>query len=364
MSMPIDPRAVSSGAKASRRSRRTDPSARALRDAILATSALVLAIYLGSVRWAHFDLALTGYALATLVTCAITTHRVSLFWRRPASAVYGRALARALVRPRDLLRAAAISGRDLVAQRFIARRSRARWVAHLLVSGGSTVAFAITLPLVWGWLWFTPGAGTTYVAHLFALPVAHFATDGILGWLVLNALTLAAIAVLVGASALLIARLRTPLAAGRRRVHDLFPLLLLLAVAASGLALPIAARLGPHGVFRAAALLHEACVVVLLIALPASKLAHVLVRPLKIGSELVRADAARVARDACACEACDGPLAAEPQLAAVRALLEARGLNFGDHGRLCPACRRRRLSTAQTRLLDAQFQPAHPRRAA
>ena len=102
-----------------------------LRDAALATALLLGAVYGGSSRLAHLDVALLGYLAATVAACFVTVYRVSAFWRRPPSAFYARALLEAVRRPRELRRLLGAAGRDLAAQRFIARRSRVRWLAHL-----------------------------------------------------------------------------------------------------------------------------------------------------------------------------------------------------------------------------------------
>src|SRR5437870_769477 len=274
---------------------------------------------------------------------------MSAFWRRPPSAFYARALLEAVRRPSRLRRLLSATGRDLAAQRFIARRSRVRWLAHLLLSAGTLASFAITLPLVWGWLRFEADGGRAYRAILVGVPVVHFATDGVVGWLVFHALSVAAVAVALGATYFFLARLRARDVSG----FHLAPLLLLLAVAASGLALPAAGRSARPGLFRAAALVHEVCVVALLLALPFTKLAHILIRPLHLGAQLVRAPRAPRA----GCTGCGAPLAPVAQRESVERLLAARGFRFALHQRRCPACRRRQVAAAQAELLGAQFQP-------
>ena len=56
------------------------------RDATLATAVLMASIYLGSDGLAHFDTALTGYCIATVVACFALTYQVAVFWRRPPAA--------------------------------------------------------------------------------------------------------------------------------------------------------------------------------------------------------------------------------------------------------------------------------------
>jgi hypothetical protein len=325
-----------------------------VRDATLATALLLGAVWAGSAGLAHLDVALLGYLGATLVAVFATTWRVSGYWRRPAAAVYARALLRALARPRTMLRTGRTAARDLGAQRFIARRSRPRWLAHVLLSLGTLASFAITLPLVFGWLHFEADGQEAYRAVLFgAVPALRFAVDGALGWLVFHALSLAAVAVAVGAGIFLALRLRARREPGTRDGFHVAPLVLLLVVALTGLLLPLAGRLGSPLLMRVAAVAHEASVVVLLIALPFSKLGHLLLRPLALGAQAVRAPDVPRAR----CVHCEAPVAPAAQQAAVAALLAARGFRFAAHPDACPSCRRRLVASTQAALVGAGFQP-------
>jgi len=322
---------------------------RALRDAAAGTAVLAAAVWSGSGRLAHLDPALAGYLGATLVAAFGTTYRASAFWRRPASAFYARALAGALRTPRRLWTVARAAGRDLATQRFVARRSRARWAAHLVLSLGTLGSVAITVPLVFGWVRFVAVGEKTYRAVVVGVPAGRFAVEGPVGWLVFHALALAAVAVVAGAAYFLALRVRTRALPGTAASFHVAPLVLLLAVALSGLALP--ATRGSATLFPLAARLHEALVVVLLLALPFSKLGHVLVRPLQLGAGLVRAPGARQA----ACAGCGALLAPLAQQAAVERVLAARGFRFNGHQRRCPSCRRRLVATAQSALLGAHF---------
>ncbi len=325
-----------------------------VRDAALATALLLGAVGAGSAGLAHLDPALLGYLGATVAAAFATAYRVSTYWRRPAAAVYARALRGALARPRTLLRTVSVGARDLGAQRFIARRSRLRWLAHLLLSLGTLVSFAITVPLVFGWLHFEADGQHAYRAVIFgALPAVRFALDGALGWLVFHALSVAAAAVVIGASTFLVLRLRAHRGPGTRDGFDIAPLVLLLGVALTGLLLPLSGRVGSPALFRVAAVAHEVSVIVLLVALPFSKLAHLLIRPLALGVQALRAPTAAWVR----CTACDRPLAPAAQQAAVVALLGARGFHFDGHAAICPPCRRRLVSSTQAALVDADFQP-------
>ncbi|MBY0279283.1 hypothetical protein K2Z84_28445 [Candidatus Binatia bacterium] len=324
-----------------------------LRDAAAATAALLLAIYVGSGRLAHLDRALLGYLGASVVAFAGATYRASAFWRRPPSAFYARMLAAALLRalrdPSALRVVLQSASSDLLAQSFVARRARVRWIGHLLLSLGTLASFAITLPLVFGWLHFAAAGPDRYRAVVLGLPTASFAVEGAVGWLAFHGLSLAGSAVLVGTLVFLTLRLRQRALPGVATSFHLAPLVLLLIVAATGLALP-ATRHAPR-LFDVASAAHEVAVIVLLAAIPFSKLHHVLIRPLQLGARVVQRTGDRVA-----CAVCGGPLAPRAQRDAVRTLLEARGLAV-DALDCCPSCRRLRLATTQAALVGAQFHP-------
>ncbi|MGH7857786.1 MAG: hypothetical protein ACREQY_10690, partial [Candidatus Binatia bacterium] len=220
------------------------------------------------------------------------------------------------------------------------------------LSWGTLAGFAITLPLVFGWLRFEAGSDRVYRALFVSFPVARFDVDGLPGWLVFHALSLSAVAVILGASYFLLLRLRLQRHPRALEAFHLAPLLSLLAVAITGLALPVASRAGGAWLPHAAAIAHEAAVIVLLVALPYGKLLHVFIRPLHLGAELVRARSGPVA-----CPACGAPTAPAAQLEAIESMLAARGFRFEGHQRSCPGCRRRALATAQARLLGMEFQP-------
>lgn len=323
---------------------------RPARDAAIGGFVLASAIFLGSGGFAQLDPALVGYLGATFLAFVATVYRASAFWRRPASAFYARALGRAALRPASLRSTIAHAGRDLAAQDFVRKRGILRWLAHLLLSLGTLASFAITVPLVFGWMSFVVDGAAHYRIVVFTVPTVRFAVDGVLAWLLFHGLSLAGFAVLLGAAYFLVHRFRVRALPGATAGFAVAPLVLLLVVAATGLALP-ATREMPS-LFPIAALLHEIAVVVLLVAIPFSKLGHVLIRPLQLGARAVHAETEPRLR--CACGAV---LAPAKQAAAVADLLERRGLHLAAQVRSCPACRRRGLATAQAGIVDAYFQP-------
>ncbi len=117
----------------------------------------------GNLRW--FDAALVGYLFGTLFAIFGVTYRYLVWLRRPPTAMLNRRGWQAFrTRGRRGANAAALPGlvaSNLLAQGFIRRRSRARWLAHQLVFWGCILAALVTFPLVLGLLHFESSGGNS-----------------------------------------------------------------------------------------------------------------------------------------------------------------------------------------------------------
>src|SRR4051812_32015099 len=149
------------------------------------TLIVTVGIFAGSRGLVHFDAALTGYAIGSLLAAFAVGYRFAIWASRPPSRMYFKrgfqllfhrstkaarspqanhpatqlfnpSTARRLSHGAGTL-GAALAG-NFVAQNFIRRRSLYRWIMHLCLSGGCTLAFAITFPLVFGWIHFESSA--------------------------------------------------------------------------------------------------------------------------------------------------------------------------------------------------------------
>src|SRR6516164_2327595 len=131
---------------------------RAVAWGLVAVAVAVVVVILGSggLRW--FDAALVGYLFGTLFAIFGVTYRYAVWLRRPPTARLrrrgGEALRRRDLRAGNLRLIPGLVAGNLLAQLFIRRRSRLRWVAHQLVFWGCVLAAAVTFPLVFGWLHF------------------------------------------------------------------------------------------------------------------------------------------------------------------------------------------------------------------
>ena len=104
------------------------------------------------------------------------------------------------------------SGTQLLAQGFIRRRSRTRWLAHQLVFWGCILAALVTFPLTSGLLHFQSVGqdADRYQVYLSRVGTISFDAESIVGWLIFHALDIAAVLVLAGVFIFLRRRLRDP----------------------------------------------------------------------------------------------------------------------------------------------------------
>src|SRR5262245_3890168 len=111
----------------------------------LAASALLTGLVIvGSRNLEHYDPALFGYTVASIVAFGALVFRYTLWLHRPATRVYWR---RGWLLFRDRRNFAANSKgaaltflRNLIAQRFIARRGLSRWFMHALIMWGCVLS--------------------------------------------------------------------------------------------------------------------------------------------------------------------------------------------------------------------------------
>lgn len=256
------------------------------------------AVTIGSRGLADFDPALTGYAIGALLAAFAVGYRFAIWAQRPPSRIYfqrGLALlflpvvtappagkkASAPAMPHGAGTLGRALARNFVAQEFIRRRGGYRWIMHLCLSGGCTLAFAVTLPLVSGWIHFESFRDNAemYRVLVAGVPVGGFSVHGIEALVMFNLLNLSAVLVLAG---LVMAGIRRLTDAGERATQsfyeDIMPLLLIFAVTATGLALTVSYRFlagRGHGV---RAIVHMVSVVALLLYIPFGKLFHIFQR--------------------------------------------------------------------------------------
>jgi hypothetical protein len=330
--------------------------------ATMTTALLVAAIVVGSRNLQHFDPALVIYTFAVIVaTWGITYHYVVWLNKPPTRRFFQRTFE--LLQREGLMRSLGIVvstfGTHLVAQRFIARRSRMRWVMHQSLFWGCLLAVAITFPLVFGWIHFrsSPDDQMTYVTYLFGFPVASFRIRTLVSWMVFHGLDFAAFLVLFGVALALWRRLGDRGAMALQNfASDLLPLVVLFAISVTGLALT-ASTIWFRGAFYGfLSILHAITVIGGLLYLPFGKFFHIFQRPAQLGVKLYQQTGSTDVGAACA--RCGARFASRMQIDDLARVLPELGFDYRIEGPaglwqgLCPACKRRSLANAQLRTME------------
>jgi hypothetical protein len=259
--------------------------------AVGASVFLTLLIVLGSRFLLHFDRALFGYAVASVIALGAIVFRYAIWLQRPATRVYFR---RGLQLFRDRKKLAANTksaaetiGKNLVAQSFIFKRGTMRWLMHFLIMWGCILAAAITFPLVFGWVHFELVGDLGYQAHLFGIPMNTLQGRSVTAWLMFHGLDISAIMVISGCAIAIYRRLKDRGAiAYQTFLLDFMPHMMLLAISVSGLMLTVSSLWFAGYMYSFLSLLHQATVIMTLFYLPFGKLFHVVQRPASIGVEL------------------------------------------------------------------------------
>lgn len=346
---------------------RLDLQGRPLLRAGLTTLGLVGLVALGSRGGRWLDPALLGYLLASLFACFGVAYRYWTWVERPATWMYLRHTLKLLASPRGLValpKMVLIALDQMILQRFIERRSLKRWGAHALIAWGCLLAFAVTFPLVFGWVRFTSEGfdPNRYQAWVFGFPAGSFPLDSPVAAVAFHVLNLAAVMVIAGCVLAFVRRGQDEGDMATQRFDlDIVPLLLLLAVSVTGMLLTASVTFLQGRNFGTIAYIHELTVILLLISLPFGKLFHIVQRPAQIGVVLYKEDGEAEGRQACA--GCGNAFIRLNQRRDLEELWERLGLagarhsNGKHHLDLCPKCKRRLVARAHDRRLGGAFDP-------
>ncbi len=346
---------------------RLDLEARPILGASLTTLALVGLVALGSRGGRWLDPALLGYLVAALFACFGVAYRYWAWIERPATRMYFGHTIRTL-RSKKVLAALPRMGLlaldQLFLQRFIGKRSLKRWGAHALIAWGCLLAFAVTFPLVFGWVRFTSAGldASRYQAWFFGFPAGAFPLGSVAAFLTFHMLDWAALMVVAGCALAFVRRRQDEGDSATQRFDlDLAPLLLLIAVSVTGLLLTVSISFMQGRNYGTLAFLHELTVILLLLSLPFGKLFHIVQRPAQLGVSLYKAEGEAEGR--VACRSCDEPFIRANQLRDLKALYATLDLGAAIHGHgvhhldLCPRCKRRLLAKAQWQRMGGAFDP-------
>jgi NNP family nitrate/nitrite transporter-like MFS transporter len=342
--------------------RRTADRLRAGAWATVWTALLLASIVVGSRNLQNFDPALVIYTFAVVFAMWGVVYHYNVWLEKPPTRVYwdrGWELYRRQGVLRSFGRVAALAGTHLLAQRFIAHRSRLRWWMHQCLFWGCLLAVAITFPLVFGWIHFRtdPADQLTYVTYLFGFPAGSFRLHTLLAWLLFHGLDISALLVLAGIALSLWRRMTDK---GARTVQqfgmDFLPIILLFAISVTGLALTVSQEWLRGSAYSFLAILHAITVIAALLFLPFGKFFHIFQRPAQLGVKLYQEAGLRDAGAICA--RCGQRFASRMHIDDLRAVLPQLGFDYampaaaGSWQELCPACKRKTLSVAQMRIKE------------
>ena len=340
--------------------------------ATVATLVLLVLIYIGSRGLKDFDAALIGYAVGTIFAFAGLVYRYTLWLTRPPTWRYFRAGWTNFLSWRNFRRYTLLVPKawwtDIFAQTFIRHRSTQRWLMHLAIFWGVILSLAITLPLTFGWIRFTYEAADEYQAWFFNLPVFSFPPESVIGFLTFHALNITALLLLIG---LAIAFWRRTTDAGlivtQRFGFDLLPLVLLFAIAVTGLALTASTLWWEGRYYWFISLTHQVVVVGWLLMLPFGKFFHIVERPATIGVTLYQTVTQDVERDGRQerspgrCIRCGEALPSAQFVADLQATLRDLGQRYdlgdglGNLQAYCPTCKRVLRGRAYYELMANRF---------
>lgn len=343
----------------------------AFRAGIAGAAIVTVFIVVGSRNLTHFDWALTTYAVGSIFAAFAVVYRYAVWAQRPPTRMYLRRGIQAFLAGKRGKRSVASASRNsgtlfrllldnFVLQRFITRRSRERWIMHACLSWGGMLAFAVTFPLVFGWIHFesSPQNAEIYRVFVMGFAVEEFAVHSLSGFLHFNLLNISAVVLLVGL--VLSVKLRMSDKgefAIQTFADDVFPLLLLFAVCVTGLMLSVSAKFLAGSGFQFIGLAHAASVIGLLLYLPFGKLFHIIQRPLSLGVSFYKE--AGLAGVAARCLRCGQEYASKLHVDDLKTVLDELGFNFrfatpnGEihYQEICPPCRRRLLALNQGKVL-------------
>jgi hypothetical protein len=328
---------------------RRDTTVRAAAVGLAAMVLLALAIMLGSRMLRFFDPALTGYAIASLFGAFAVGFHYGTWLMRPSTRIMWRRSWQFFLSWRNFRRYFWVIPRtffrNILFQTFIRQRSPLRWVMHQCLFWGVILSFAVTFPLVFGWIYFEAVGPRDYRAFIFGFPTFTFEATGPIGFNTFHALDYFAMLVIIGVSIAYYRRWQDRAVKPIQRVlFDLLPLHLLMAISVTGLMLTVVDFFFEGQGHWPITLTHQFLVIMLILYLPFGKLFHIIQRPASLGVELYYAVGAEQGMKNCA--RCGRPFGLKMHVEDVKKALNGGGYNFwlpqeGHHWQdYCARCKR------------------------
>lgn len=329
---------------------------------LIASAALTLLVIIGSRNLEHFDSALFGYTVASIVAFGAIFFRYAIWLQRPATRTYFRRGLQLFFQRRkfaaNTATAAETVGKNLIAQRFIFKRGTMRWLMHFLIMWGCVIAAAITFPLVFGWVHFELEGDLGYRAYLFGFPLSVMQGRDAFAWIVFHGLDFSAIMVIAGCAIAIHRRLKDRGAiAYQSFLLDLVPHMMLIAISVSGLMLTASSLWFEGYMYSFVALIHQATVIMTLFYLPFGKLFHIVQRPASIGVELYQRRSQEM--EQAVCPRCGTMFAGKMWIDDLKKVVGELGFDYRlENGNTlqdyCPRCKRIMRGLSYAGLPDTQ----------
>ncbi|CAM3424168.1 MFS transporter [Flavobacterium chungbukense] len=267
---------------------------KALLVATLVSVLTIVLVFYGSRKLQNFDAALVTYLFGTVFAFFGIVYRYTVWLQRPPTWMYFKRSLKFLFTGKVLSHLWFLgkeTAQNIVVQKFIYPRSKWRWFAHFCIALGCLSAFAITIPLTFGWIHFTlaPNSISIYEAHFFGFKMMDFKINSFLAFLIFHALNWSSWLVIIGSVYYLRRRLTNPgLIATQTFEGDLLPLILLIAISVTGLCLTYSYQFMKGFAYDFLAVIHAVTVIMFLIWIPFGKFFHIIQRPAQIGAHIYK----------------------------------------------------------------------------
>ncbi|MEW6269848.1 MAG: MFS transporter, partial [Thermodesulfobacteriota bacterium] len=191
-----------------------------------------------------------------------------------------------------------------------------------------------------------------YRAFVGPLGTTDFDARSALGWLMFHGLDVAAVLVLAGVFLFLARRVRDPGALAVERSTDFLALAGLFAVSVTGLMLTVSTLWMGGRFYTFLTTVHALTVILGLMYIPFGKLFHIFQRPANLGVQFYKQAGAAGPQQRCS--ECGTEFASAMQVQDLKDVLPQVGFDYGlpsggSYQDVCPACRRRLVTLAQSR---------------
>jgi nitrate reductase gamma subunit len=305
---------------------------KAIINATIALIVTIILVYLGSRKLQNYDAALIAYLAGTLFAVFGITYRYSVWLQRPPTKMYWRR-SKDFTFSKNFLPYIGQSIKqffqNILLQKFIYPRGRSRWVGHFLLAWGTLIAFAVTIPLTFGWVHFVLKEGTTniYIAEVFGFAVSEFPLDSFLASNIFHILAWCSWFVIIGVIIMMKRRLTNGgQIATQTFDNDWLPLILLLAISVTGLGITYDYTFLDGVTHQFMAVTHAITVILFLVWMPFGKFFHIFQRPAQVGANIYKKEGAK--RGMAVCPHTGKPFASQMHIDDLKIVTQELGFDF------------------------------------